>query len=384
MWHEVLTTALRDFGFKSLMTEPCIFTFDAQDGQKTVIDVHIVDIRIIGDKNLVEQALTAKGIETTDEGTITEHLGIEYVHTDGGIFVHQTKATLKILQEYGYEPGKVDPSDVPLPESVHHKTSFQTGVGRLSKLNVASLRGALLWLWRCSRPDLTTALAKFSVVPDDTEHRFELEHRAHYLLRYLSGTVGLGIFFPCDAGNELELWVDASHASEQERLSRQGFILTLGKVPMAWHSSIIDGKAKTKRSTGHAEVAAANKGATDALFMKNVIRELHFDVPLQGTVIHEDCAAAISNMLHGPVSKSSKAWELELFWLTEQVKIGEFTVRKVATGEQLADLFTKPLSAPAFWKHASKIVQYAPGSKRKVGPRKKKVTFGPVVEIEQN
>ena len=80
----------------------------------------------------------------------------------------------------------------------------------------------------------------------------------------------------------------------------------------------------------------------------NVIRDLGWNIPLNETLLHEDNNGAISVMVNGPITKASKSFEIEQFALTELVQQGKFRTTKVASNEQLGDLFTKGLRPQKF------------------------------------
>ena len=340
MWHRFLITALKDAGFRQLTTEPCILVHRGQ-GKATMVEVFVDDLRTIGDRGLVKNALDRRQIEITGDEVVRLHLGVEYDFTKQGIFTHQTKAALELLREYGYD--SVHPAKVPLVEYEGMEPEFKTGVTKLEGRNMKSLVGSLLWLRRGTRPDLAVAISKLAKVPHDRP--FEQQHRAHQILRYLAGTADFGILFRRDAGNRLELWPDAGHAGKTGRLSRAGYVITLGGTPIQWHTGTLTG---VKRSTQHAEYGAAFRCAVDALALMNVIQDLEWDIPLNETILHEDNNGAISVMVSGPITKASKSFEIEQFALTEYVQQGKFRVEKVATNEQLGDLFTKGLRPQQF------------------------------------
>ena len=254
-------------------------------------------------------------------------------------------AELKLLKTFGHLPGQCKTFKVPLADhSQWSSRGFKTGVKGLSDVKMSSLLGAALWIRRGVRLDLSVALHKLSLTKD-TE-RFEQEHRAHQLLGYLSATVGLGLLFRRTAGTQLQLWPDASWGGDAGRRSRAGYVITIGGAAIAWTSYLLKG---VKRSTAEAEYGAAYRCASDFKGISNLITELRWShVPLKGIQIMEDSAAAIAIMQGGPVSKSSKTYEIEQYWLTDEVKQGHFTVTKVDSANQLGDLFTKPLSPQVF------------------------------------
>ena len=196
------------------------------------------------------------------------------------------------------------------------------------------------------RLDLSVALHKLSLTKD-TE-RFEQEHRAHQMLGYLSANVGRGLLFKRTAGTNIQLWPDASWAGDKGRRSRAGYVITIGGAAIAWSSYLLNG---VMRSTLEAEYGAAFRCASEAKGIHNLITELGWtEVPLKGIPIMEDNTAAIAVMERGPTSRAAKTYELEQYWISDQVKQGTYVVTKVDTADQLGDLFTKALPPQMFLK----------------------------------
>ena len=351
-WATCLRNAFVKLGYKRLVTELCTYVKTHRDSTRTIAQVHVDDMKIVGKASKLIDGLRKVGIEVTDEGPLTSHLGIQYVATSKGIFEHMERTTRRVLSDFGYAPGTCKKATTPLNDDSQWSTrGFKTGVNKLAKVDMRKIVGALLWIRRCVRLDIAVALHKLSVTSDDK--RFEQEHRADQLLRYLASTVTRGILYRRGSSSSLQLWPDASWANEEGRKSRAGYVITLGQTPIAWYTGLLNG---VKRSTAEAEYGAAFRCATDCMALKNLIRELGWSVKTTGNVIHEDNTACISEMIQGPITKSAKTYEIEQYYLTEVVQKGEYTISKVDTTEQLGDLSTKPLPAPIFTKHVMTLM----------------------------
>ena len=159
-WNMTLLKAFKAMGFRSLRTELCVLVRDPSGQRPTIVDFHVDDIRVVGDAQAVIRGLRKNGIEVTDEGLLTRHLGIEYEFRPDGIFTHMRTAELKLLKTFGYLPGQCKTYKVPLADdSQWDLRRFKTGVKGLTDIKMSSLLGAALWIRRGVRLDLSVAFA---------------------------------------------------------------------------------------------------------------------------------------------------------------------------------------------------------------------------------
>ena len=93
--------------------------------------------------------------------------------------------------------------------------------------------GKLMYLAVCTRPDIRHAVSELS--------RFNanlgLKHweSAMRVLRYLSGTAGVGLHYKKGASTDLWGYVDASHTScPDTRKGRAAYLLIPGGAPVSW------------------------------------------------------------------------------------------------------------------------------------------------------
>jgi hypothetical protein len=96
--------------------------------------------------------------------------------------------------------------------------------------------GCLMYLL-ATRPDMTFSVclaARYMERP--TEMHVAAVKR---VLRYLKGTLNLGILYKCRADNELMMqgWTDSDYAGDHDdRKSTSGYIFTMGSSAISWSS----------------------------------------------------------------------------------------------------------------------------------------------------
>ena len=153
-------------------------------------------------------------------------LGLQLTHIrGGGIFLHQTTYTQKLLKRFGMDKanplsapmiGRSKTSDDPYApckeeEEFHNQTQYLAAVG------------ALLYLSTYTHPDISFAvsvLARQSQKPG-VRHWNGVKH----LLRYLRGTKDLGLFYTKGSQEEITGYADAGFRSDEvSGKSQTGYI----------------------------------------------------------------------------------------------------------------------------------------------------------------
>ncbi|GJZ07346.1 hypothetical protein Tco_0541139 [Tanacetum coccineum] len=167
-----------------------------------IIALYVDDLNIIGTNKEIQEGvvLLKKEFEIKDLGKIKYCLGLHIEHMHNGIIIHQSNYTEKLLKRFNMDKAK--PLSTPM-------------VGRSLNVNNDPFRpceddeevlglevpylsaiGALMYLTNCTRPDISFSvnlLARFSSSPTK-RHWNGIKH----ILRYLRGTIDLGLFYPND------------------------------------------------------------------------------------------------------------------------------------------------------------------------------------------
>jgi hypothetical protein len=144
--------------------------------------------------------------------------------------------------------------------------------------------GCLQWLAGCTRPDISFAasyLARYTANP--TENHWALARTTSYLAH--TRTVGLTIGGP----NQVTLtgWVDAGWAGHHDtRRSTTGYPFKINNSPIVWSSRR---QQTVATSTVEAEYIAIAEAAKEALWLRNLLKELGFgNIVTRATVLHSD------------------------------------------------------------------------------------------------
>ncbi|GKA66674.1 retrovirus-related pol polyprotein from transposon TNT 1-94 [Tanacetum coccineum] len=138
-----------------------------------------------------------------------------------GIFINQSKYTLKSLRKYGMESS--DPVDTPMVEK--SKLDEDTQGKAIDPTHYRGMIGTLMYL-TSSRPDLTFAVctcARYQANP--TEKHL---HAVKRIFKYLRGIVNRGLWYPKDSSIALTAYADADYAGCQDT-RRNIFTKALGR-----------------------------------------------------------------------------------------------------------------------------------------------------------
>jgi hypothetical protein len=196
-----------------------------------------------------------------------------------------------------------------------------------------------------TRPDIATTvslLSRYQQAPYDMHWR-----AIKRVLRYLNGTRDIGIIYNFQDVQflKLEAFCDASHASDlDDGKSNSGFVFLLGGSPISWSS-----KKQTipASSTTESEYMALHLASAEALWIRNMLRELGYE---QNNPIKFFCdnRGAISLSKNPALHTRAKHIDLKYHVVRSRLERKKIEVEFVSTSEQLADIFTKAIPAPQF------------------------------------
>ena len=169
-------------------------------------------------------------------------------------------------------------------EIPHTNKSTET----LQKFSLPKITGKLLWPAMMCRPDISYAVARLAqMVSLPSPEAYGLAAR---ILRYLRGTISLGIAYNVGGDQDLVAYCDSDWGGDRDRKSQSGYIFFFAGGPIAWTSkkqSTID------LSTAEAEIVAATVCVQEAMWMIQCLTELGISTNLPIS-IYEDNSAAIA------------------------------------------------------------------------------------------
>ena len=220
-----------------------------------------------------------------------------------------------------------------------------------------SLAGALQYL-TFTRPDIAYAVQQVCLYMHDPRepHLSALKR----ILRYLQGTLDLGLYLHRTSPADLTVYTDADWAGcPDTRKSTSGYAVFLGDNLISWSSKR---QPTVSRSSVEAEYRAVANGVAEASWLRQLLLELR--CPLRrATVVYCDNVSAVYLSTNPVQHQRTKHIEIDLHFVRERVALGEVRVLHVPTSSQYADIFTKGLPTSVFTEFRSSLnVRSAPSS----------------------
>ena len=365
-WYLKLSGFLVAYGFVKSARDPCVFVFvDAVTGNLLCIFVvHVDDVPngVAGEREWYDTFLQALRAEFDfTEGPLEWCLGVEVVVGEGSVVLKQAKYIKEVLEKFGM--ADCNPSAVPLdPGAVFsYADSPATAAEEAEMLRAPcnqyrALVGSLLYCAVATRPDIALAVSRISHVmskPGPTHYR-----RALHVLRYLKGTVDLGIKYGGGSGprNVLTAYCDADYAGcVDSRRSTSGFVFLLNGGPVSWLSKL---QSTVALSTTEAEYVAVAACACEAVFLRGLLDDyLH----RQGepTLVWEDNFGCLQLTKDEVLHSRTKHIAIRHHKIRELVREGEVIVTQCGTGDMVADILTKPLARKKFELFRASLLGYA-------------------------
>ncbi|XP_024038432.1 uncharacterized protein LOC112097423 [Citrus clementina] len=220
----------------------------------TVVLVYVDDIIITGSSpSIIQQVIQHmhQAFALKDLGELHYFLGIEVSKSSQGVSLTQAKYIADILDKHGM----TDCSPVPTPMFTDFYLTKDSGEPLENVSQYRSVIGALQYV-TLTRPDIVFSVNKLSqfLSSPRTQH-WEACKR---LLRYLKGTIHLGLHFYNQGALQLHCFSDSDWACDHDdRKSMVGFAVYLGPNLVSWSSKkqVVVSRSSTEaeyRSLAHA------------------------------------------------------------------------------------------------------------------------------------
>ncbi|KAK6145154.1 hypothetical protein DH2020_021974 [Rehmannia glutinosa] len=343
-WYDTLSQFLTDNGFTKGKVDRTLFRI--QDGEKKgqdclLVQIYVDDI-IFGATNdsLCNKfsKLMQGEFEMSMMGELNFFLGLQIKQCQEGICISQSKYTKELLKKFGIEEGRT----VSTPMATNVKIDKDEKGKSVDESKYRGMIGSLLYLI-ASRPDILHAVcicARFQSNPKES-HMSVVKR----IFRYLKGTIQYGLFYPKNENFSLKGYSDSDYAGNiDDRKSTSGSCQFLGDCLVSWFS-----KKQNQCFSFNGrrpEYISAAFCCTQLLWMKQTLAD--YKCSFENVPIFSDNISAI-NIAQNPVHHNrTKHIEIRHHFLRDCVSKRKIEISFIPSQDQLADIFTKPLSSETF------------------------------------
>ena len=375
IWAQTLYKILRELGLTQLQSEHSVFKtkefqainkkrkrYQRQTGRtdegflgyyagpELIIAVYVDDLLIIGKTREVVQEFKRRlgqrvSMKESGDDEARDYLGIE-------ISRNREKGTLRLSQEvyfkgvlkrYGLEG--LNGINAPIREGLKFYVDDADYVDDGEKNLYQSKVGSLTYGMQGTRPDIAYAVSLFSrfLAKPTKSHTKALQG----VFRYIAKTLSLGIVYNRHDTRNLYAYTDADWAGSTligDSKSTSGYVVMLAGAPIAWSSRR---QTTVATSSTYAEYVGQANVIKQACHLIQFLGEVYRfpNLPLK---IYADNQGAQALARNPEFHAKAKHIQLSVHFQREKIENGQVELIHVATEEQAADGFTKPLNAAKF------------------------------------
>ena len=280
---------------------------------------------------------------------------------DGDILLVQEKYVHDILKQFDMVGCK--PVSTPLEPgaklSVVDSPVDELGKAAMEAYPYRQVVGKLMYLAICTRPDISQAVSELSRFNSNPG----LKHweSALRVLRYLSGSAGLGLLYKRGESKDLWGYVDASHTSCPDTgKGRTAYVFMSGGAPVSWASKRVGSDSLSSCETEYMGLTLA---AQEASYLGDLRDEMYGVKGAKGKCIQlmTDSQSATS-LAENPVYHGrSKHIRAKWHFIRKRVESGMVKLIDVRTEFMGADMMTKSVGPSVLAVNMKLIGMYKSG-----------------------
>ncbi|KAL0553858.1 hypothetical protein IC582_007762 [Cucumis melo] len=356
-WNIRFDTAIKSYGFDQNVDEPCVYK-KINKGKVAFLVLYVDDILLIGNDvgYLTDvKAWLAAQFQMKDLGEAQYVLGIQIIRDRKNKTLALSQATYidKLLVRYLMQNSKK--GLLPFRHGVHlskeQSPKTPQEVEDMRRIPYASAVGSLMYAMLCTRPDICYAVGIVSRYQSNPG----LDHwtAVKIVLKYLRRTRDYMLVY---GAKDLILtgYTDSDFQTDKDsRKSTSGSVFTLNGGAVVWRS-IKQGCIAD--STMEAEYVAACEAAKEAVWLRKFLHDLevvpNMNLPI---TLYCDNSGAVANSKEPRSHKRGKHIERKYHLIREIVQRGDVIVTKIASEHNIADPFTKTLTAKVFEGHLESL-----------------------------
>lgn len=344
-WIEGFAFFIRGLGFSQSSADPCLYIY--VNGEERVFLVIFVDDGLVAATHdyLITKLFRdlARKFEITSTMDVGNYLGIEISRlTDGSIFIGQGSYIKRVLSRFGMS----DANSVCTPIECNWNDILDNN-RKKCEAPYREAVGCLIYLQVVSRPDISFAV---NVLSRDLEKPNE----GHWVLlkrvlRYLKGTLNLGLLYGC-TGNFIT-YSDADYAGDKlTRKSMSGVVCLYANAAVTW---LCKKQSCIAQSTTEAEYISAAAAAKEIIWFRKLFDDCKLDI--KNFLLCVDNTGAIRLTKNPEFHQRSKHIDVKYHFIRDLYNKKKLEISYVKSEDQIADIFTKALPKDSFISLVSKL-----------------------------
>ncbi|KAH9136422.1 hypothetical protein LEN26_006155 [Aphanomyces euteiches] len=330
-WHKVLVEFLNSIGFEKSLSESCIYVRKVKD-QMAIVAIYVDDLVLLAKNDDTMEALKAQvkaRFACKDMGPIHFILGLRIQRDEGTMTmkIDQRLNALNMLRRFGLD--KCHPADTPMKAPLSSADCPPDGAPKDDDLHSKYRQGVgcLMYLMIGTRPDIAYAVQALS-------RHLNNPGVVHYeaMKRTMRSTV-------------LSAFSDADYATDSAtRRSVTGHCTFIGANLVSWCSN---SQRIVATSTTKAEYIALAQATREVLFQRSLHRQ-RGNRQNQATVLYGDNQPAIAVATNPVHHARTKHIDVRYHFIRERIQLQDIRLEYVASEDNVADAFTKPLHRSQF------------------------------------
>ena len=348
-WFMKLSGLLTVHGFQQSHSDHSLF-LRFNGSVTTMLLVYVDDIILTGNRNSEIQdviTLLDQAFKIKDLGNLKYFLGLEIARSSEGIHLSQRKYTLDILSDLGMLGCR--PNTTPMDYSTKLQATTGTPLSAEASSSYRRLIGRLIYLTN-TRPDIAYAVQQLSqYMSSPTNAHLQA---AYWVLRYLKGTLGSGIFLSATGTPQLRAFSDSDWAGCQDsRRSTTGFVVYFGSSLISWQSKK---QSTVSQSSSEAEYRALASTTCELQWLTYLLQDFQMTF-VEPATIYCDNHSAIRIATNPVFHERTKHIEIDCHVVRQKVTSDHLKLLPVSSSLQLADIFTKALPPAVFQTLCNKL-----------------------------
>lgn len=330
-WNQKVNIVMKELNYQNSKYEPCLYTKRNDNGNLTIVALYVDDFFVFSNcKDEVESLknVLIEKFRIKDLGELKHCLGMDIEYDKGEITLSQEKYIDQLLIRFSMQDCKTAVTPM----------SKDNAIEDAKDVNVPyqQLVGSLMYLAVLTRPDISycvSFLSQFNNCHNSTHWSW-----AKRVLRYLKLTKDLRLKYTAD-NESLKGFADADWAGNPaDRKSVTGYCFKLSGATISWESRK---QTTVALSSTEAEYMALSEACKEAIYLRNLIREL-VDVD-KCVSICSDNQSAIKLSANPVFHKRSKHIDVRHHFVREAVNEKQIEVKYLSTHDMPSDVLTKAL-----------------------------------------